>query len=447
MPTSVNSGAPFDMQSGLEEVATQKALAQMLMQSALGGSGQGQMVSGHYVAPSPLAALLPLANIMASRSISDKAKTQQEALGAEYNQRLQEGMKNYFDLRDGKPSVPLQVPMAEGQPQPMSKAVPGDLRAAAIAAMTSGLAPLQKLGESDINSMNKGPIDAKDLLPYADPSSIPALMTKGLAGFQPKPDVRETEGSFYNVAGGKVAPLGGATFGPIVTVDGDKYQAGPGGKLRKLDNAPKVSVSMNPVINGSKAGMEEWAKLAGKQVNDMATQANAAVELRGKLAQLGQLSDSGVFNGPTSGAATWLGGLLQAAGMPSDVLKVGNSQAYNSVAQEAVQKLIGQYGGNRGITASEAEQIRQVVPQLSSSPQARKVLTQILDTAAQRSIANYKIASQRYSQALRAENPELFDMTDVMVPSTQGQATVPGLPSGQPAPMSLDDYLRSKGVR
>lgn len=128
-----------------------------------------------------------------------------------------------------------------------------------------------------------------------------------------------------------------------------------------------------------------------------------------------------------------LSSLAKTAGVRVDANTLANSEAYNSVATEAAQRLISQFGGNKGVTASEAEQIKQIVPQLQASPQARKQLTAILAAVAQRGIDDYKPASAAFNRAIKADDPTLFDFTPVMVPNDQPVTPQPA-PSGAKKP-------------
>lgn len=448
--------SPFgtDFLGAQDELNRKKAFAQLLMQRAT-TTPQGQMVSGHFVAPSVAAQLEPLISAFMSNGMNKDIRTGTENLQTMQGQQLGKELENYFKTREGAAGQTMTDMQAgdllnNDQNVQLADPVKADPRKAAISALTSQLPEMQGLGKADIAGMSKQENETfGSPTPMTDPTTGKLVMAlignrgsvRPVQNFTPAPEGMNVDGQVVDKHDPKqVIADYREKFGEPYQRGGDWYQKDSRGKEYKLDNASKVTVAVGgPVIKGQKAGMETWAKTAGERVGKLGDQAQNAVNLVGTLQQLSKLSDSGVFSGPTSGAATWLGGLLQSAGMPADTSKVANSQSYNSTAKEAVQQLIGQYGGNRGITAEEAAQLQVVIPQLDHSPEARRQLTAILTNVANRRVQDYRTASHNYGKALKAEDPELFDMTDVMLPNSE-----PLNPAGGGGVMTLDQYIKAK---
>lgn len=92
-------------------------IAQMLMQQGA-ETPQGQMISGHYVAPSPLQGLTnALKSYMGYQALSDLPKQQAELMDAQRGQVAQQ-----FGL--GAPGAGLGAALAGSQPQPQAQAQP-----------------------------------------------------------------------------------------------------------------------------------------------------------------------------------------------------------------------------------------------------------------------------------------------------------------------------------
>lgn len=392
-----------------------------------------------------------------------KAGEKNDAASAENSKAYQSGLgqelSNYMARHSGTPGQTLLDDQAanlmfnDQDPGKLAEPVKADPRAAVVAALTSRFPEMQRLGQTEFSQLTKReqPLSQKDILGLSgfDPQS------RLLAALSGDPTKLAPEKEFMNVDGRvvdkrnptQIAADYRETFGPKYILNGDVYQDDSRGKSAKLDNAPKVTVnnSTNVMTAGQKAGMEQWAKGAANTVEKLGEQARSAVGALTSLDQLEKLSNAGTFTGPTSGGAMWLGQLANAAGMKVDANKLSNSEAFNSIAADAAQKIIGQYGGNRGVTKEEAEQIRMIVPQLTHSPQARQQLSGILRGMAQRSVDDYQKANAAFNSAIKADDPTLFNFGPTMLPNTQPVPAQPAPQAGSgAAPISLEQYLRGR---
>ena len=82
----------------LQDVGRQRKLAELLMAQGM-QQPQGQMISGHYVAPSFTQQLNPLANILAGQAIGERADTKQQELATALRGRQQQIMQAYAQAK------------------------------------------------------------------------------------------------------------------------------------------------------------------------------------------------------------------------------------------------------------------------------------------------------------------------------------------------------------
>lgn len=93
----------------------QRKMAEMLMTQGFQPQ-QGQMVSGHYVAPSWTQQLAGLANIWAGKGMQEEAEQKQLDLAKALRGKQQEAVQDYFGALQGTPGTQGQAPVIpEGQ--------------------------------------------------------------------------------------------------------------------------------------------------------------------------------------------------------------------------------------------------------------------------------------------------------------------------------------------
>lgn len=224
-------------------IERKRALAQAMLQAGMTPQ-QGQMVSGHYVGPGIAGALGQVAQMVGGHFLGKQADEAAGALAQSRNTALGEGLEKYLRTRDGAPGQTMTDQQAadlmqNDQAPTLAEPVKADPRRAVIEAMTSQFPELQKVGQMDFASMLKPA--------GRDPSMI-----------------KESGGQFYDLSSGKPVLLGGVEYGPTETLGGDLYQRGPGGKLIKLDNAPKISTTVNN--NPTQAGLKKYQEAVGESL-------------------------------------------------------------------------------------------------------------------------------------------------------------------------------------
>ena len=82
----------------LQDVIRQQKLAELLMAQGMQGQPQGQMISGHYVAPSWSQQLNPMANVLAGQAIGERADTQKAQLATALRQQKGEALSKFQAL-------------------------------------------------------------------------------------------------------------------------------------------------------------------------------------------------------------------------------------------------------------------------------------------------------------------------------------------------------------
>lgn len=162
------------------------ALAGIMAQAA---PQQGRMVGGRYIRGNGLS---QIAALIAGAMSKDNTSQMETDARAKYQADLRGGMEDYFTQRDGRSGAMndqqagdlMERDMAPILPEPVA----ADPRQAVIGAMSSRHPELRALGQADLTRMGArgGLADVKELLPYVNPSAIPALIKGGVGAFQPK---------------------------------------------------------------------------------------------------------------------------------------------------------------------------------------------------------------------------------------------------------------------
>jgi len=457
---------PFDYSTQAEELKRKRALYDNIAKSSM-QQNPGQMISGRYVGPGIGDAVARVISAYLASKGQKEVDEGQKQLRADYNTNLGKSIEDYTNLRSGAPAKEMPYDesqirntMENDQPLPaqaMSPEVKADPRAAAIRAVTSGFPELQQLGMADMTNLNKteAPLSVKDVLAHATPDSLTKMVQGGgLGAFQGKQDLKTVGDVVFDPNTKQMVKLAGPA--PTrETINGDLYQGSPStGELKKLDNAPKISVSssFSPTIAGQKKGVEAYFTHAAGKVDELGKQAGASGQLLNTLETLKQLHTAGINGGVTSDMATTAANLAQSLGLKVDTNRLGNTETYNSLITDLWQRSVSQYGGNRGVTAAEAEEIKKLTPMARNSPQAREQLFAIQEGAAKRNIAMYQQANKNFAKAAAADDPTLFEIPDMI----EGAYTPPAMNTPNPtvplqgqqaAPMSWADYKASLGAK
>lgn len=307
----------------------------------------------------------------------------------------------------------------------------------------------------------KGMLTPKDLAKAATPDSL--LASGGNpANFVPKQNLQTvTPGHpLMNKDSGQiVTPYVQPGAAPTLEkIDGNLYQRTATG-LDQINKAPTTTVSTNVVNGPAQHGMKEFFGQAAKKVAALGDEARGATNTLRSINELKQLEKSGIFSNATSSPATFVSNLAQAFGMPisDDMAKrLGGTESYNAAVTDLWQTLVSKYGGNRGVTKEEAEQIKNILPRASHSPEGRMFIMETLERAANRQLQDYQKANKSFAKAAQTNDlTELADtMSEVFIPNSENTiAPSRHIPNDTDAgnsvnkPMELEDYLKKIGVK
>lgn len=211
------------------------------------------------------------------------------------------------------------------------------------------------------------------------------------------------------------------------------------GKLEAIDKSNKINIhnALDAGQKGVNAGAEAIWKEASKSVAELADRARSSRNMGDSIKRMRVLDDKGIYSGAGAGFKTFATNMADSIGsmlgIPiTDKMReaLSNSQTFNSVGIEAWQQLVGQMGGNRGVTAQEAEKIRSIVPQLRHSADARKQMYDILENSATRSNEKFKKANQAYMTSLKSQDPSIWQ--GYLETAFDPEADTPTQPQGKP---------------
>lgn len=431
------SNLPFDFSADQAALDRRRQLAQAVMQSGMAPL-QGQMVSGHYVAPGLLGHLSQVGKFLGGMAMDKQLDEQQKTLSNARNTQMAEGLERYLKTREGAPGQVMNDQQAadlmnNDQAPTLAEPVKADPRRAVIEAMTSQFPELQKVGQMDFAAMLKSK--------GADPSMI-----------------KESGGQFYDLSSGKPVLLGGAEYGPTETIGGDLYQRGPGGKLVKLDNAPKVSTTVNN--NPTQAGLKKYQEAVGEALapgGKSRTSAEQANEGLTASVEALQAVNDGARQGiaqPAMQVVRKLAaelGISDAATAPTDVL---NASLKNSIFKE-----LGGLGAQ--VSNSDRDFVRDFSGDLTTDPVALKRMLALRIAGQIKRVNQHNKQAAAFGRTVDDPNFESVAGTplNIQIPDDEVAAMVDNVLTGKPTtagmkqptaggasgkPMSAADYIRMK---
>ena len=97
-------------------IERQRKLADLLTAQAFANPPQGQMISGHYVAPSWTQQLVPMANILAGSAISERADTKQQELAKALREKQAVEIQKFGELESQDKSAALRYALSTDNP-------------------------------------------------------------------------------------------------------------------------------------------------------------------------------------------------------------------------------------------------------------------------------------------------------------------------------------------
>jgi hypothetical protein len=106
----------LDFNPELQDVSRQRKLAELLMSQGM-QQPQGQMISGHYVAPSFAQQLNPIANILAGQAVGSRADTEQAKMAETLRTVGQQEVQSILQAAQTDPKAALALASSAKTPQ------------------------------------------------------------------------------------------------------------------------------------------------------------------------------------------------------------------------------------------------------------------------------------------------------------------------------------------
>lgn len=447
---------PMDFASQQSALARKRKLTDMLAQTAT-SAPQGQMVSGHFVAPNALASLAQVLAGFGAGKLGKEADTDQQNLATNYRVELAKGLQSYMTTREGRAGGTLSDSQASDlmendQPPPeLPEPVQADPRAAAVGALASQFPELQALGKQDLAGMGKATDETFGTSPahLQDPTG---KLVAALIGNR-----------------GTIRPIHGytpqqETFSTPFQRDGDWYQKDSRGKEYKLDNAPKTSVTVDQRTGVGK-GLEGYYKSTGESLAPGGKSNVAAAGAQDALNSSVEALQA-VNNGAKQGIAQPALQVLRKIGSELGVADAATAptDALTASLKASVFKDLGGLGAQ--ISDGDRKFVQDFSGDLSTDSKALKRMLALRMAAQIKRVNNHnKVVA---SFAAKADDPSIEaeagmplnitipddDVANMVQNVLSGKPTTHGMPQydtpsgGGKAPgavMEWSDYVKSKG--
>ena len=426
----------FSSPYGVEGQALQRKqmLVDMLMKQALSPQ-QGQMVSGHYIAPGLGGALSQLAAFAGANKAQSGIDEQRQGLAGKYRSGLAEGLQKFLRTTEGGSDVLSDQQASDLLNNDIAPTpAPANPKGAAAEALTSQYPELQNLGKAQLSAL-LGREKALEKFGHSptlmsDPATgrlVNALIgdqgtVRPIQGFAPVEKYEATGGGqLYKPYTAERGPYLGEEYGPTAMVNGEAVRFNQHGKPVQVANRPPqttLAVNNQPETAYGKARGEGKAQLAAQ----VEKSGMAATGILQSISQLRALDAAGTLSGPAAIPGVFLGQLGQSLGLPAKDASVANSEAYRSQVRELLIAKMNELGGAKGLSEKETLLVSQAFPDLERSPAARKVIFDMMERKAG--------AAQQAYQALLAEERKAFPGQPMMQFdfSTAAGAQAPGVP-------------------
>lgn len=483
--SSFQNSLPPQFAGDQDVIDRKRALADLLAKQATNPQ-MGQMVSGHYVAPNILTGIIgPALQAYLSKKASTEAGAATADLGQRYKTELASGMQNYLRKREGAPGQVLSDGQAgdllnnDMDPGPLAEPVKADPRGAAVEALTSGFAPLQQLGQMDLQGMFKSPEqETFGTTPQTvqDPTTKKLVLAlvgnrgtiKPVDGYAPKPDYMNVGNNVLDKAD-PTKPVANydEKFGEPFQRGGDWYQKNlQTGKEVKLDNAPKTTVTVD---TGNKAGVAFGEGLGKKRAEVIAKSYDDAVSATKALDAIGAARNDfaqGVKTGIAANIGLGLAKVGKALGLGDVDPTIANTESFRANMARQTLDLVKSLGAGTAISNADREFAEKAAGgSITLDDGAILRLMDVAQAAAANVVLGHKELLLRNADSNGGLPEDLNTFTVPLnfnaservqlSPSTRrfetkplGSPTPAGAPpqrqpSGRPVPLA--EYLRSKG--
>jgi len=236
----------------MDQIQRQRDMAALMMRSSFKPQEtQGQMVSGHYIPPSALSAVMPALNMLASNKINERADASQRKLAEALRARNTQEANDFMGAMSGAPGrtiQPLTPNDDEGNAMPVAQAaaVPPDRNRAMALALQAQNPQIQAMGGELMKQQMAEATRRERLAAAGFPadgggSSGAPSGQGGMYGMDPRAVALQLSGD------PELAKLGQNMLEaqkPQAQREGVIYARNPDGSMRVLLDTPKVDPNM-----------------------------------------------------------------------------------------------------------------------------------------------------------------------------------------------------------
>jgi len=406
----------FDQEVEQQNIERQRKMADVLRQQSMQPVENGQMVSGHYVAPSFTQGIAKLLQGYNASKMGTAADDKQKALAEAVRGRTASDLSNFTDMMTGRPADVLP----EGDQGPVRPAQAPDLPGAFKFAAGSQTPALQQMGvqgaltqATEQAKLAQAKSEKQRILQVlqsaggpqqAIAAGVPAEMVKQF--YESKNYGRDKVE--YKDVGGKLVPVteygeqpqNVAPLNKTGNPFSDLVVAGPNGEM--MPNAPLVGVKTGIAAAGKpqisvdarnySTQESEQSKVYGKQLGEIrGVITQAGIDAPKRMAQLDRMDEllAGVDGGRLSPAGAELASAANSLGIKIDP-KLGNKQGAEALAIEMALKM--RPPGSGPMTDKDFDNFLKTVPSLAKTSEGRKQISTTMRAALQRDMEAAKFS-------------------------------------------------------
>lgn len=406
-----------------------RMLAQALSQSQ---PRQGQMVGRFYVAPSPLEQLAATGQQLAGAFIERKTDKEEAGLQERRRKELADALRGLSGQRG-----PFELPSPQNTPGGIdeSGAMGGSFPGPVSATPQNPIE--QAVLNATIPAAQKAPVDPQREAALAVLQGLPLEQMEGIVGQQavanlfPKPQEGFTLGAGerrFDASGREVAAVPEKTPATPAEIQGYELAKEQGftGSFFDYQAMLKRAGATNVNVNSGKypnAFNEALGKADVEQLTRYQKEAEGAAKLLGTLDELEKLNPTAMSGGGAqtrAQVANWLSGWTGVDIADPGVL--ADTQQYNAIVTKSILDSLGGSLG-AGVSNADVQFIRDTVPKLEYSPEARQQLIDYMRQRATTGLDLYRRAREfgEANQGLRGFDP--YPITNPGAPNAGGKLT------------------------
>lgn len=340
---------PGDYQNQLDAAQQKQLLAKFLLQR-FSTQPQGQMVSGHYVAPSPLAGIAQALGTYVGLKQYGEGNKEVSAVRDRYNTDVQGERAKVLGMLTPQTNTTSGVPsfdaakMTRGLDEetlPMqTSTTPADPMGAERAAMGSKFPEVQKLAEA----LQK---QRMDLFKAAAPGATNTSLVSAAQG------------------GGNIGGLAPAVASPVVPV---QLGENAGAQWSDTKGNPHFSFAPKGTVVNNNLGDKVEHGLVSKDVADRATALKKSIpDTVSSVNNMFSALDRGTYTGAASQVNTAIGKIGSLLGVPD--IKAANSEEFKQQVAPLLMANAKSLGAGSGFSNTDRDFLEKALPNLMAEPE------------------------------------------------------------------------------